>query len=142
MPNLEHYMAKGQMQILHYSAFYTNPDGSVKPADELTKQFAALGTTVLENGFQGLRASGSVGWVNDNHAMGQFMDYETKVHCAIQDSRMMAVCTYPAKSAHLHRSRDLIHNHGRFFVKRGEWVHDKSKDAEKIEDIFTSLSTT
>ena len=36
--------------------------------------------------------------------------------------------------------RELIHNHGKIFVKRGEWVHDKSKDAEKIEAVFASLA--
>jgi len=36
--------------------------------------------------------------------------------------------------------RELIHNHGNIFVKRGEWVHDKSKDAEKIEAVFASLA--
>ena len=37
--------------------------------------------------------------------------------------------------------RELIHNHGNFFVKRGEWVHDKSKDAERIEAVFASLAS-
>jgi len=27
------------------------------------------------------------------------------------------------------------------FLKRGEWVHDKSKDAERIETVFVSLVT-
>lgn len=56
--------------------------------------------------------------------MSRFMNYETKVHCAIQGSRMTAVCTYPARTAALDRSRELIHSHGKLFVKRGEWVHD------------------
>jgi hypothetical protein len=54
---------------------------------------------------------------------------------------MMAVCTYPAQAAALHGSRELIHNHGKIFVKRGEWVHEKSRDAEKIEAVFASLAT-
>ena len=73
--------------------------------------------------------------------MSRFMNYESKVHCAIQDSRMMAVCTYPARAAALHRSRELIHNHGKIYVKRGEWVHDNSSDAKKIEAVFASLAT-
>ena len=72
--------------------------------------------------------------------MSRFMDYETKVNLAIQNSRIMAVCTYPAQAAALCRCRELIHNHGKIFVKRGEWVHDKSKDAEKIEAVFASLA--
>jgi len=52
----------------------------------------------------------------------------------------MAVCTYPAKAAAMCGCRELIHNHGNIFVKRGEWVHDKSKDAEKIEAVFASLA--
>ena len=53
---------------------------------------------------------------------------------------MMAVCTYPAGPLPLHASRELIHNHGNIFVKRGEWVHDNSKDAKKIEAVFASLA--
>jgi hypothetical protein len=140
VPDLDRYLATGQMQIKHYTELYTNPDGTVKPSDTLCDQFAAMGPTVLANGFRGLRASGNVSWVNNDDAMSRFMDYETKVHCAIQDSRIMAVCTYPAQAAALHPSRALIHNHGKIFVKRGEWVHDKSKDAENIETVFTTLA--
>jgi two-component system, sensor histidine kinase PdtaS len=140
VPRLDRYMAKGQMQIRHYSEFYTNPNGTVKAPDELSRQFAEMGSTVRAKGFEGLRASGSVSWVNNEESMARFMDYETKVNCAIQDSRIMAVCTYPAQAAAMCRCRELIHNHGKIFVKRGEWVHDKSRDAEKIEAVFASLA--
>ena len=141
VPRLEHYMAKGQMQIRHYTEFYTNPNGTVKPADQLSDQFAEMGSALRAEGFAGLRASGSVSWINNEESLSRFMDYETKVHCAIQGSRMMAVCTYPARTAALHRSRELIHNHGKIYVKRGEWVHDNSRDAKKIEAVFASLAT-
>jgi hypothetical protein len=81
-----------------------------------------------------------LGHAKNEDGMCRSMDYETKVNCAIQDSRMMAVCAYPAQAATLHGSRQLIHNHGRIFVKRGEWVHDKSKDAEKVKAVFASLA--
>jgi MEDS: MEthanogen/methylotroph, DcmR Sensory domain len=141
VPDLEYCLANGQMQIRHYSEFYTNPDGTVKPADTLRDQFAEMGSTVTAKGFGGLRASGSVSWVDNDNAMSRFMDYETKVHCAIQDSRMMAVCTYPAQAAGMHGSRALIHNHGKIFVKRGEWIHDNSRDAKKIEAVFAELAS-
>jgi hypothetical protein len=140
VPDLEYYLANGQMQIRNYSELYTNPDGTVKPADTLRDEFAAMGSKVRANGFSGLRASGGVSWVDSDDAMARFMDYETKVNCAIQDSRMMAVCTYPAQAAALHGSRELIHNHGNIFVKRGEWVLDNSRDAKKIEAVFASLA--
>jgi DcmR-like sensory protein len=140
VPDLERFMDAGQMQIRHYTEFYTGADGTVKPPADLSDAFAAMGSTVTANGFEGLRASGSVSWVNDAASMSQFMDYETKVNLAIQNSRIMAVCTYPAQAADMCRCRELIHNHGKIFVKRGEWVHDKSKDAEKIEAVFASLA--
>jgi hypothetical protein len=31
VPDLDHYLASGQMQIRHCAEFYTNPDGTVKP---------------------------------------------------------------------------------------------------------------
>jgi hypothetical protein len=112
----------------------------VKAPDQLSYQFAAMGLALRDEGFSGLRASGSVSWINDAESMSRFMEYETKVNLAIQNSRIMAVCTYPAKAAAMCQCRELIHNHGKFFLKRGEWVHDKSKDAEKIEAVFASLA--
>ena len=88
---------------------------------------------------RGIRASGSVSWVNDSESMTRFMDYETKVNLAIQNARIMAVCTYPAQSAALCQCRELIHNHGKIFIKRGEWVHDKSKDAASTPSSQHSL---
>ncbi|MFZ0815219.1 MAG: MEDS domain-containing protein [Candidatus Sulfotelmatobacter sp.] len=125
----------------HYTEFYTNPNGTVKPAEQLSEQFAGMASTVRAQGFAGLRASGAVSWINNEESMSRFMDYETKVNCAIQGSRIMAVCTYPARTAGLHRCRELIHNHGKIYVKRGEWVHDNSRDAKKIEAVFASLAS-
>lgn len=141
VPDLEHFLARQQMHIRHYTELYTNPDGSVKPADELSDQFAALASSVAPQGFSGLRASGSVSWIRDEANMRRFMDYEAKVNCAIQNSRIMAVCTYPAHASSMYSCRELIHSHGKFFVKRGEWVHDRSQDAQKIEAIFAALAT-
>lgn len=140
VPTLARYLARGQMLIKHYTEFYTNPDGSIKPSEQLSDQFGALGSTVTDQGYSGLRASGSVSWVKNDESMTRFMNYETKVNCAIQNSRIMAVCTYPVQAAALCGCRELIHNHGKIYVQRGNWVHDKSKDAEKIETVFASLA--
>ena len=140
VPDLDAYLATGQMQIVHYSTFYTDPNGTVRAPEQLSYQFADMGATAKANGYAGLRASGSVSWVKDDESMSRFMAYETIVNLAIQNARIMAVCTYPASAAALCGCRELIHNHGNIFVKRGEWVHDKSRDAEKIEAVFASLS--
>lgn len=140
VPDLARYMAKGQMLIKHFTELYTNGDGSVKESAQLSEEFAAMGSSVQKDGFAGLRASGSVSWVKDAESMTRFMDYETRVNMAIQNSRIMAVCTYPAQAASVCQCRELIHNHGRIFVKRGEWVHDRSKDAQKIESVFAALA--
>ncbi|QSX77945.1 MEDS domain-containing protein [Agrilutibacter solisilvae] len=140
VPDLDRYMATGQMQIRHYSEFYTDPNGTVRAPEQLSYQFASMGASARDMGFEGLRASGSVSWVKDPESMARFMDYETKVNLAIQNSRIMAVCTYPAKASSMCGCRELIHNHGRIFVKRGAWVHDKSRDAQKIEAVFASLA--
>src|SRR4029078_8103014 len=110
VPDLQRFMATGQMHTRHYTEFYTNGDGTGKPPAELSDAFAAMGSTVRANGFEGLRASGSVSWVKDGESMSRFMDYETKVNLAIQNSNIMAVCTYPAQAAAACRCRELIHN--------------------------------
>jgi hypothetical protein len=140
VPDLDHYMRKGQMQVRHYTELYTDPCGGVKPSDQLSHDFAAMGSKVVDDGFSGLRASGCVSWVDDGPSMVRFMDYETKVNLAIENSRMMAVCTYPAHAASICQCRELIHNHGRIFVQRGQWVHDKSRGAREIESVFAALA--
>ncbi len=60
VPDLQRRMDTGQMQIRHYTEFYTNADGTLKPAAQLSDDFAAMGSTVKANGFEGLRTSGSV----------------------------------------------------------------------------------
>lgn len=140
IPNLDTYLATGQMQIRHYTEFYTDPNGTVRAPEQLSYQFAAMGAAVRQQGFEGLRASGNVSWVQDDESMTRFMSYETKVNLAIQDARIMAVCTYPAQSAAMCGCRELIHNHGSIFIKRGEWVHDRSRDAANIEAVFAALA--
>ena len=140
VPGLDVFLAKGQMQIRHYSEFYTDPNGTVRAPEQLSYQFAAMGAKVREEGFEGLRASGSVAFVQDDESMSRFMRYETMVNVAIQNARIMAVCTYPAEASAMCGCRELIHNHGNIFVKRGEWVHDKSRDAARIEAVFASLA--
>lgn len=142
VPDLSRHLATGQMQIRHYTEFYTNSDGTVKAPAQLSEQFAGMGDAMRAKGFEGLRASGSVSWVQDDASMARFMEYETKVNLAIQNARIMAVCTYPSGATSMCGCRELIHNHGNIFVQRGEWVHDKSRDAEKIEAVFASLAAT
>lgn len=139
VPNLDDFLRSGQMQILHYTDLYTDAQGEVKPPDQLSTEFASLESLITDKGFEGVRASGSVAWVKDPKSMARFMEYETSVNLAIQNARMTAVCTYPAEATALCQCRELIHNHGRFFVQRGEWVHDRSRSAQMVETIFSSL---
>ena len=60
---------------------------------QLCGQFVEMGSIVKTKGFAGLRASGSASWVDNEKSMSRFMDYETKVNCAIQNYNIMAVCT-------------------------------------------------
>ena len=58
------------------------------------------------------------------------MEYETKVIARSgfpHDGRLRL----PGPGRYDCRCRELIHNHGNIFVKRGEWVHDKSRDAKR-----------
>jgi hypothetical protein len=50
VPDIDYYLAKGQITIRHYSELYTNPDGTVKAAGPLCEQFAAMEPTVREIG--------------------------------------------------------------------------------------------
>ena len=140
VPDLHEYLASGQMQVRHYSEFYTDPSGAVRAPEQLSYQFAAMGSSARQQGFEGLRASGSVSFVQDNESMSRFMNYETIVNVAIQNARIMAVCTYPVQASAMCGCRELIHNHGNIFVKRGEWVHDRSKEAANIEAVFAALA--
>jgi hypothetical protein len=142
VPSLHKHLAKGQMRIEHYSCFYKNPDGTLKSADTFSNDFAATTAAVRGQGYRGLRAAGCVSWIDSAEAMSTFMAYESTMHRTIQDLPMMVVCTYPAHLAAFRASRELIHNHSHIFVKHGDCVQDKSRDANSVESVFASLANT
>lgn len=72
--------------------------------------------------------------------MAEFADYESKVNCVINNSRITAVCTYPTRLATLCSAKELPHSHSKILVKRGEWIYERLKDSQEIYEIFDFLT--
>ena len=71
VPGLEAHMAKGQMEIRHYTEFH-----QARWNLEVRRHAAGSGengSTVTDKGFVGLRASGSTSWMDNEGSRDQFI---------------------------------------------------------------------
>lgn len=137
VPDLRDRMAKGQIKIGHHSEFHTH-DGRLRPIDDMIDQWKKI--AVMANDSTGVRACGDASWINDEEKMAEFADYENKVNCVINNSRITAVCTYPTRLASFCSAKELPHSHSKILVKRGEWIYERLKDSQEIYEIFDSVT--
>lgn len=137
VPNLRERMAKGQMTIGHHSEFHTH-NGRLRPMDAMIDQWGKVAT--LANNSAGVRASGDTSWIDNEEKLAEFAQYENKVTCVINNSRITAVCTYPTRLAALRPAKELSDSHSKILVKRGEWIYERLKDSQEIFEIFDTVT--
>ncbi|MHC4335636.1 MAG: MEDS domain-containing protein [Planctomycetota bacterium] len=103
--NLDEYIAKGQIEILDYSQWYTKSGGF--NAEEVLQAWVEKEKQALASGFDGLRLTGNTFWLEQKDWQ-DFSDYEAEINRVIGNYRMLAICTYS-----LHRQ---LPNAGHLYV--------------------------
>ena len=113
--NLDIYIAKGQIEILDASQWYTK-SGRFEP-DEVLQGWVEKEKQALERGFDGLRLTGNTYWLEEGE-WGDFADYEAVVDNVIGNHRMIALCSYCLDKCGAYEVIDVLSNHGWIIIKR------------------------
>ncbi len=156
--DLDEYMAKGQIEILDYSRWYTKSGGF--DAEEVLAGWVHKQKEALKKGFEGLRLTGNTFWL-EKKDWPDFTDYEATVNSMIGGHRMLAICTYSLDRCTASEILDVVSNHQFALIEReGKWEivesaeHKKTREAlresenryrdlvERISDVIYRVDTS
>jgi PAS domain S-box-containing protein len=139
--NLDHFIKKGQIEILDYSEWYTK--SGKFDANNVLRGWVEKENQALKRGYDGLRLSGNTFWLAERD-WRNFTDYEEEVSNAIGKYRMIAICTYSLGQCGASEVVDVVSNHQFALIRReGKWVIiESSAQKRAVEEYRTILHTT
>jgi PAS domain S-box-containing protein len=133
--DLDHYIKKGQIEF-HDSKKWYKRIGNFNPNKTL-RRWIEKEKEILKRGFDGLRLSGDTSWLEEKD-WKDFNDYETMVNHAIDQHKMIAICSYPLDKCSALEVIDIVTNHQSVLIKRdGKWVSIVNRDEERLKNNLT-----
>ncbi|MHC4157150.1 MAG: MEDS domain-containing protein [Planctomycetota bacterium] len=135
--NLDEYIAKGQIEILDYSQWYTKSGGF--NAEEVLQAWVEKEKQALASGFDGLRLTGNTFWLEQKDWQ-DFSDYEAEINRVIGNYRMLAICTYSLDRCTPSEIIDVVSNHEFALIRREHhWeIIESAKHRETLEALRES----
>ena len=134
--NLDHFIKKGQIEILDYSEWYTK--SGKFDANNVFQGWVEKENQALKRGHDGLRLSGNTFWLAKRD-WRNFTDFEEEVNNLIGKYRMIAICTYSLGKCGVSEVIDVVSNHQFALVRReGEWVIIESLERKQAEKTLQS----
>ncbi len=149
VPNLDHYLTRGQIEILDYSQWYIH-QGQFN-ADLVLQGWSDKLAAAREKGFDGLRLTGNTFWL-EQASWDDFTRYEEVINNTIGSKRMIALCTYSLEKCGVREILDVIANHQFALIKTGSRLeiiesagHEKMEHAlreseERYRGLFTQIN--
>ena len=118
--DLDKYFAKGQVEILDYSEWYT--ESGRFDADVVLQGWVDKERQALEKGFDGLRLTENTFWLQ-REDWADFTLYEGTVDSVIGQHKIIAICTYSLeKCKSIPEVIDVTSNHEFALIRReGQW---------------------
>lgn len=133
-PELESYLARGQIEILDYSEWYTLSGRF--DADEVLQGWMDKLAEARRQGYEGLRLTGNTFWL-EKADWDDFKRYEEKVNSVIGEQRMIALCTYSLEKCGAREVLDVVANHQFALIKTaGNWEIIESAAHAKMEQAL------
>ncbi|MHC4498862.1 MAG: MEDS domain-containing protein, partial [Planctomycetota bacterium] len=115
LKELDEYIAKGQIEILDYSQWYTKSGRFI--AEDVLQGWAEKEKQALASGFDGLRLTGNTFWLEQKDWQ-DFADYEAEINRVIGSYRMLAICTYSLDKCTPSEIIDVVSNHEFALIRR------------------------
>jgi signal transduction histidine kinase len=138
VPDLEHRVAAGQMEIVPIDSWYVA--GNVFDSNAVLAGWIDRERLARERGFEGLRLSGDTIWVQRS-GWNDFMDYERKVNGAFRSLRLVALCTYCSDTCSASDVIDVCSHHEFALARRqGAWQLLESSSLKMAKDELVRLN--
>ena len=119
MKILTPYLKRGQIVILDRKPWQLE-NGKFNP-DAMLAGWAEMERRALEQGYDGLRIWGDMGWVEETD-WETIQHYEEQVDRATKQKHILALCAYPQEKCGTSKILDLISTHQSGLIQRsGKW---------------------
>ncbi len=133
-PQLDHYLSRGQLEILDYTEWYT-PTGRFD-GERVNQGWLEKLDRALRRGFDGMRLSGDTYWLGSAD-WERFVDYEAQLDPVIGARRVLAICTYAASKCGMREIFDAMANHDFALIReQGRWTTFKSQARRRSENVL------
>jgi len=92
-------------------------------------------------GFAGMRAAGSADWLENKRTWRDFLEYEAVLNEALQNRRMIVLCSYELETSQAADLLDVASAHQSALACRdGAWQAVASRDLGELTDRYPALS--
>lgn len=149
MPDLDDYLARGQIEVLDYRDWYIR--GGQFDARPVLQGWSDKLAIAQKLGFAGLRLTGNTFWLEQT-GWEDFTRYEEEINKIIGGQNMIALCTYSLQRCGVREILDVVANHQFALIKTGgHWEiiesaahhkieHDLRMSEERYRSLFTELN--
>ena len=122
IPNFDCYLENGQIEIIPYTGWYCRTDDYIQVMQD-----------AISRGFDGLRATGSMTWLEEN-GWEIFMEYERVLNKMTDQVKMIALCSYYLPRCSARDVIDIVNSHQfAVFKKEGKWKVIETSQHKKTE---------
>lgn len=138
VPDLDTYLASGQIEIVSISDWYHAADGF--DPDTVLASWLEREAQARERGYAGLRLTGDTSWV-DRSGWDEFMAYERQVNGAFDRRNLVALCTYSLGKCNPSDVLDVCRHHQFALARRdGDWELLESSALKVAKDRLLRLN--
>jgi signal transduction histidine kinase len=116
IPASNRHLIDRHMEFIPYEECYLS--GGVFDMERVTREWGARLNGALSAGYEGIRVTGSTGWLHTRE-WSDFWRYEATLNDSITDQRMTVLCTYPLVGSGGCDILDVTHTHQSAITKRG-----------------------
>jgi PAS domain S-box-containing protein len=131
MPEFNHYLKKGQIEILPDTEWYLK-EGKFN-VEAVFNGWVARLNQALAKGYEGLRVAGSMFWRENDWR--KIIDYEEEIKNVIARHPMLAICIYSIGNLGANEVIDVAVNHRFILIKKnGKWELIESIRLKRVEE--------
>jgi DNA-binding CsgD family transcriptional regulator len=136
--DFDRYVASGQIELLPGREWYLK--GSEFDLQRVTAGWQEKLNAALDNGYEGMRASGNAFWIETNH-WKEFCDYEQELDRSLGGRKMIVLCSYSLQASRAVDLLDVARAHQFTITRRnGEWEFLETPELKEAKQEIGRLN--
>jgi PAS domain S-box-containing protein len=130
VPELDHYLMTGQMEIMPHDTWYLT--GGSFDIDAVLAGWCKKAEIAVSRGYCGLRATGNAACLHDEH-WAEWVAYEENVQAELRHHKVIALCSFPLNRCTASQFLQAVNSHDCAIVRQqGGWECIESNGGKQL----------